>query len=509
MMALHRIAEQSPVREQAGEPLSPSSAHCRARSPMRAPVSGASVSVEEMLREANQKVRQVQRQVDFVGGAYRDVCEQLRPLQEAYERKLHDCRFLEVQCRRLDILCRRFEEQAGASTLGGGQRPSLWELGRAEPPRGSPRPEHMLSISVQTPPFSGNMPCSSPSTGSSSARRVPISTRHARRAEASASPRQGPSSLTPKSPLGRRPWTWSAEALQQAGASAYSPRLAPSTRAGQSPRGLAHASSVNGLRLEGAQRRASSPTTCAEDYIRRVVSDPQLPSTQRVLHEASGGVDTPTSTNIHSAGTTMTSTRNSAASARTPTNGDDPPSARDTSFNSSTFLSLAKQQGDKSAALRYLISSTSSALSSFSEPQTSTAGGGALPSRNTIGGTPARPLAQSDSRELLSGRQTSMQNLRGATHHPPHYATPRHLSKSSSAQSMSAHTLEGIVGYTGAQSPRDAAGAYGTRQAGGAPSPGGSQSAASLRVMSGSSSTSTLGYPPHASQAHTTRRKST
>merc|ERR1719362_2786702 len=77
-------------------------------------VESMSRSSSELLQDAGQKARQLCHILEQVNDSYRDMREQIKPLQEEYARRLDECKFLEAQCRRLDVHCRLLEERAGS-----------------------------------------------------------------------------------------------------------------------------------------------------------------------------------------------------------------------------------------------------------------------------------------------------------------------------------------------------------------------------------------------------------
>merc|ERR1712137_334365 len=109
-MQLHRVEEQPLV-------LSIPTPRGIEQSPRTAAVS-ASGNSSEMLKESSQEARQLCDHLELVSDAYRSIRDQLMPLQEEYNRKLGECRFLEAQCRRLDVHCRLLEDRANAVGVG-------------------------------------------------------------------------------------------------------------------------------------------------------------------------------------------------------------------------------------------------------------------------------------------------------------------------------------------------------------------------------------------------------
>merc|ERR1719410_199425 len=79
-----------------------------------ATVESSSKSSSELLQDSGQKARQLCHILEQVSDSYRDMREQIKPLQEEYARRLDECKFLEAQCRRLDVHCRLLEERAGS-----------------------------------------------------------------------------------------------------------------------------------------------------------------------------------------------------------------------------------------------------------------------------------------------------------------------------------------------------------------------------------------------------------
>merc|ERR1712137_295273 len=157
-MQLHRIAEQPLV-------LSIPTPRGIEQSPRTAAVS-ASGNSSEMLKESSQKARQLCDHLELVSDAYRSIRDQLLPLQEEYNRKLEECRFLEAQCRRLDVHCRLLEDRANA--VGVGLNPRV----RASPSNTGlliPNDNSPLSTGSQMKQFTRNLDTPATSMGSMAA----------------------------------------------------------------------------------------------------------------------------------------------------------------------------------------------------------------------------------------------------------------------------------------------------------------------------------------------------
>jgi len=318
-----------------------------------------------MLNEAMSKMKQLYSQLELVSDAYRDVREQFKPLLEEYQRKQDECRFLESQCRRLDTQGCLLEEQADALEA---TRSKLNQDSGGKYPYG---------VGMR---FIAQSQGSHSSVGSAGGilHSPEVSPLHA------ASPGPGPSLASPL----LLPGTLLPETH---GAGSPARRSAAVTES-VPPRGLLYAHSVTELHLEtqrtptNALSSVSGPAAFPrhEEFIRRVASAPQLPvlpaggwslGTPSMHGNVAGG---PASASCHSASTGACAPQSARAhpiapSPLAPQQGACP-AMSDATFSSSTFLSLARQPGAKTAALQYLLASTSSALGGVAEATTSEPG---------------------------------------------------------------------------------------------------------------------------------------
>lgn len=310
MMRLHRISEQAPS---SGGGDAESSRPSRPETP---PVEAVSVPLPsqnsgDMLRDATQKFQNLHHHLEHVSDAYRDIREQIRPLQEEYSRRLDECRFLESQCKRLDVHCRLLEERTiaieGGSQLPSPQAGALASAGSGATLRLPLTNEFPLTASAPSS-LLRNLPSLATPTHDSMERP---------RLSPTASPVASPTG-SPAAAGGHRVWGWTGAAASAAGsaaASAGSPSAAgvampvarrvnsqaslgtgapgsssPSGAPGSMevpPRGLLYAASVSELgerRVQPARPAGHSQGQMsdkrAQEYIRRVASAPQLPVAQ-------------------------------------------------------------------------------------------------------------------------------------------------------------------------------------------------------------------------------------
>lgn len=108
-MQLHRIVEAPDSQE---PELSPRSQGSDKMVPNPA-------SPSDKLQLAIQQVHNLSKQLESVGEIYKDLKSQLEPMQQEYQRRFDECRFLESQCRRLDVHCRLLEDRVSAAEASG------------------------------------------------------------------------------------------------------------------------------------------------------------------------------------------------------------------------------------------------------------------------------------------------------------------------------------------------------------------------------------------------------
>jgi len=498
---LHCIAEQDALPPDTQEPtwLSAGMAGESDRSPM---FSG------EALKEAGLKVRQLCHQLELVNDAYRDMREQFKPLQEEYSRRLDDLGFLEAQCRKLDVHCRLLEERAPeGGTVSRSQLPTLSGgiLSRFQ------------RLQASAPGISGGRIVGSEryralsdSAGSQSSYSDTLTPNGSREMLSSSinniSQSSPPSDFAVSSSstaTGNRPWAWGVGSRSHhAGVPPASVGNAATQRASSAtslrpgttevpPRGLLYAASVSELCLD-SQRGPSSAkgqsTWRSDDYIRRVMSAPQLPVVQSSLQQVAPERSAPesqlgrSSSNpsglglgsnvVASVGTgvsvvpgltsaTMRGTpaaeEESTSASTNPWGGASSASGSGAvvapSFETKTFLSLAKQPGAKTAALQYLMSSTRHALGTIGESQE-----GRSPSK-TPGTSPTRSASVGSLGGLASlgtiGSVGAIGSVSGTQPQPPSLVqTLPHESFSSSAVGAHHHAVPNSSLYGGPASAR-------------------------------------------------------
>lgn len=331
-MQLHRIVEgpgtsdvQSPcsVYRSAGNGLGGAS------SPGSPDISGDMESAGDMLQAASGQVRQLCQHLESVGEAYRDIQKQIPAMQQEFTRRIDECRFLEAQCRRLDVHCRLLEERVQAAEASGAisrqynkaiLSPNNEALQTNQQILGGPMNSDMLLGSGRTGV-----------TGSLQASPQPVSPQLPQQ-----QPCSGPG-------LKRR--SVSAAALPAAlpcGASQHG--------------GLSLGASVRQLSKDADFRAApAGQLTGNQQLLRKVFSAPQLQQAgPRTLLDPGAALRPPANE-----GSVLLRPGGGASSVDTMSPNLIP---TDASFKSSVFLSLARQPGAKTAALQYLVSSTSSAL---------------------------------------------------------------------------------------------------------------------------------------------------
>ncbi|CAE8719014.1 unnamed protein product, partial [Polarella glacialis] len=333
-MQLHRIAEQ---------PSSPSCASQRS-SPSHSPASGCFTAAEasspgEMLRDATKQVRSLCEQLENVGEAYRDVQGQLGPMQEEYLRRLEECRFLEAKCRRLGVHCSLLEERTK-------------DVEASAPQPRQPLPTRMVSVqSVQQALSARLQACSSSSSISASSCQAPIAVPVASGGYVPAGSLQQPG----QPPLRR---AMSAATVLPSSMLGISRQVSP----GHAPQIFLRASARQ-IQAEAVptSRPAFTQVGGAVAEMRRVVSAPQLQvSLDRSVFLGTGG-----SAGVPNGGFAAPAGSFSLVRPFGGASSVDAEAANleagSPSFKSSVFLSLARQPGAKTAALQYLVSSTSSA----------------------------------------------------------------------------------------------------------------------------------------------------
>lgn len=369
----------------------------------------------DMVKEAAQKVKQLCHHLELINDAYRDMKEQFKPLQDEYARRNEECRFLESQCRRLDVHCRLLEERA-PSMDGGSPARSQSQLlsstgsfsrfqrypgtgnGLAAAVVGRPGGNGTFSRVISDSPLSRSSAASWGTLSADGSREVlrspPVLT-----GSASGSPLHSAvgAATSSSASAGGRPWAFVQPSVGEAVPRPVStpsptlvPGVAPGAGAGKQevpPRGLLYAASVSELGLDSQRPQgtklvgsnASAPWSTA-DYIRRVASAPTLPAPQLLDLQAAGlpgrGAAPGPGGNM---GVAAVPLRGPLAGGVGVSAEDEPPGAggasasgsasatEQSSFDSSTFLSLAQQPGRKTAALQYLMSSTRNALGTIGE----------------------------------------------------------------------------------------------------------------------------------------------
>eukprot|EP00927_Polykrikos_kofoidii_P003851 TRINITY_DN11549_c0_g1_i4.p1 TRINITY_DN11549_c0_g1~~TRINITY_DN11549_c0_g1_i4.p1 ORF type:complete len:1656 (+),score=250.53 TRINITY_DN11549_c0_g1_i4:54-5021(+) len=75
------------------------------------------------LRQALQRVKHMHGTLDLVNAAYSDAYDQFQHLREEYESRIEECQFYELQCSRLDIHCHELTERLHGS--GASVRPGI------------------------------------------------------------------------------------------------------------------------------------------------------------------------------------------------------------------------------------------------------------------------------------------------------------------------------------------------------------------------------------------------
>lgn len=68
-------------------------------------VEAAPVDEEDRLKQAFQRIKQLQGTVDLVNAAYGDAFDEFQGLREEYESRWEECQFFELQCSRLNLTC--------------------------------------------------------------------------------------------------------------------------------------------------------------------------------------------------------------------------------------------------------------------------------------------------------------------------------------------------------------------------------------------------------------------
>lgn len=421
MMALHRITE-GPL-EEVKTPRSATRAETQIEVIGNSAASSPAASGSDILKEAVNQIKQLHRHLDLVNTAYNDVYEQFNPLREEYERRLEECRFFELQCHRLDMHCQVLEDQlkrCGSDPL----RPLDESQARRCLSLSSLRDskfweQRFKSLSALT---SGQGIGSPPK------------------------PHQGTPAQPSKELTG---------STCDGGGPTGTPSIAAAIAAMEAEHGRVVSATSSPVRGDFADDtiedfrdgRAQEAVQYAQ-YVRRVSSAPVLPGCDNVLAD-------------HSQGSGIAV--NSDGPSPHGVYGNQQRGAKDVTFDRSTFLSLAKRPGDKSAALQYLMQSTNQALSSSGSSGSPSANDNAASSsvkqRNTIGGSGAyASLSQSLSQQEL--RTSSMTGTRNAGQpHPQQQHGKRGvLSKSNSAQSVGtrvAPARDQLRGFPGSSSPRD------------------------------------------------------
>lgn len=336
-MQLHRIVEGPGT----SDVQSPCSAHRLAgnglgggNSPGSPDTSGDMESAGDMLQAASGQVRQLCQHLESVGEAYRDVQKQIPAMQQEFTRRIDECRFLEAQCRRLDVHCRLLEERVQAAEASGAisrkynkaiLSPNSDNIQTHQPPWGAPMNSDMQLGSGQTGVM-GSL--------------------------------QGSSRLvSPQLPHQQQPY--SGQGLKRRSVSAAAlPGALPCGAAQQS--GLSLGASVRQLSRDADVRAAPvAQLTGNQQLLRKVFSAPQLQRAgPRASLDPGAALRQPANE-----GSVLLRPAGGASSVDTMSpNLAVPVAPTDASFKSSVFLSLARQPGAKTAALQYLVSSTSSAL---------------------------------------------------------------------------------------------------------------------------------------------------
>jgi hypothetical protein len=403
----------------AEQPLSPSPEESAPSSPTQPEAAPANDTANlefsgEIMKEAANRVKQLCHHLELVNDAYCDMREQFKPLQEEYFRRLDECRFLEAQCRRLDVHCRLLEERAPAGDAGSASRSQMLTLTgggnmlpRFQRIQGNGGMGRSLTLGVGDSPGSGSSGASwgtlTPS-GSQEVLRNQAAAIHASSASGSPVPTILGLGHATSASSGGRPWTWGVGAGNPPGgtaarhtnsATSLGLNASPTPATGKPevpPRGLLYAASVNELCLDSQRPQGSTrvlgntgASWQTEEYIRRVASTPQLHSATQILQDRKVlPQDTQAAAaSARSSGFAAGSNVAMGAGVVPPirvqlvgASAEDESSSTATiagmdshSFDSSTFLSLAKQPGAKTAALQYLIASSRNALGTIGESQ--------------------------------------------------------------------------------------------------------------------------------------------
>jgi len=390
---LHRIAEQPSPHSQTRELLMGSTdIVSRMPIPMKEPLhavpahatmTNSGMTPGEMVKEAAERAHELYHHLELVSDAYRDMRAQFKPLKDEYSRKMDECRFLEGQCQRLDVHCRRLEEQDSVVTAPKVPPLRLPENSECSMLMGSGVWQNITGLDSPLSPVGGGVEGAPDVVPGIPGQTNGVNSR-ARGRRASASSIAWPTHKLENDAL--TSWRDGASGGTAPSASASfsgvgAVRMAPPRRALSAaslgapavatvqPRGLLYAASVAELRSEpakqsGSQHPGSGSLRPTEDYIRRVASAPQLPVLQSTpqLSSCRSGM-------LERAGKLRESSKAGAnigaSSTALACNNNDPiltPVASESPFSSSTFLSLARQPGAKTAALKYLMSSTSNGL---------------------------------------------------------------------------------------------------------------------------------------------------
>eukprot|EP00930_Biecheleria_cincta_P030393 TRINITY_DN21054_c0_g1_i1.p1 TRINITY_DN21054_c0_g1~~TRINITY_DN21054_c0_g1_i1.p1 ORF type:complete len:1638 (-),score=316.20 TRINITY_DN21054_c0_g1_i1:407-5146(-) len=319
--------------------------------------SGDAESAGDILRAASGQVRHLCQHLENVGEAYRDVQKQIPAMQQEFARRIDECRFLEAQCRRLDVHCRLLEERVQSAEASGAI--SRRHKSITSPISGSMQPKQLLSGA----PLTSDTGLGSGYSGVTGSLQ--------------ASPRQVSPHL-PQQQLSSGP------GLKRRSVSAAT--LPSALRGGAVATHAQHSGLLLGASATQLSRDAefrASPAaqfTANQQLLRRVVSAPQLQHAGPRASLDPGAALRPSANE----GSALFRPGGGASSIDTMApNLALPLAATDASFKSSVFLSLARQPGAKTAALQYLVSSTSSALGIANGEVAATASRAALATTNS------------------------------------------------------------------------------------------------------------------------------
>eukprot|EP00931_Biecheleriopsis_adriatica_P116389 TRINITY_DN9202_c0_g1_i2.p1 TRINITY_DN9202_c0_g1~~TRINITY_DN9202_c0_g1_i2.p1 ORF type:complete len:1757 (-),score=362.44 TRINITY_DN9202_c0_g1_i2:85-5355(-) len=393
-MQLHRIVEapamsvpDSPVSP-GGRNLAPLSDHSSPgdKAPVSSPDSpGASEATGpgDVLKSATQQVRGLCQHLGNVGEAYREVQDQLAPMQQEYLRRLDECRFLEAQCRRLDVHCRALEERVQAAEASGAIPRSTQTL---QPEFKKLKPESFGSMQQA-------QALSTALTGSGSSSRIA--------SMGSWSSRSGSQAALVLSAAA--PCTQAAQAGQPpVGITRSASAVLPTARS----YGMAMPAQGSGPSLGASARQLSQEarqgltSSCqvslwshsslqpcrTQEMLRRVVSAPQLQPTAypQVSLDPSAGVAMAVPSEGAAQGINLRPCGGASSVDTETPNLEAAAAPGDPGFKSSVFLSLAQKPGARNAAWQYLVSSTSNVLSVAANSEViATASAAALASVNS------------------------------------------------------------------------------------------------------------------------------